>query len=93
MYLAVTNVQPAANYQLIHTFANGERPLVDMNPYLETGIFKELQNVTLFSTVSIRFYTIEWDNEADMDPEILYADSTAFESQLASEPAAEYKTK
>lgn len=39
-----------------------------MNPYLETGIFKKLQDVSLFNSVRISFDTIEWDNEADMDP-------------------------
>lgn len=46
-----------------------------MKPYLETGIFKELEDVSLFKTVKINFDSIEWDNEADFDPEILYVKS------------------
>lgn len=90
MYLAVKNVQPLPNYHLILTFANGEKRHFDMNPYLETGIFKELQDVSLFNSVRISFDTIEWDNEADMDPEILYKESKAIESQIASEPTTDY---
>ena len=72
MYLAVTNVKPIKNYNLILTFENGEKRQFDMNPYLDKGIFKELRDIAKFNTVKISFDTIEWENEADLDPEILY---------------------
>ncbi len=84
MCLTVKNVQPLSNYYLILTFANGEKREFDMNPYLETGIFKELQDVSLFNSVRVSFDTLEWDNEADMDP--LYKESNVIDSQIASEP-------
>jgi hypothetical protein len=43
-----------------------------MNPYLGIGIFKELKDVSLFNSVKVSFDSIEWNNEADLDPEILY---------------------
>ena len=46
-----------------------------MKPYLDIGIFKELKDVSLFNTVRKSFDTIEWANEADFDPEILYKKS------------------
>lgn len=91
MYLAVKKVQPIDNYRLILTFSNGEKRQFDMNPYLETGIFKELQDVSIFNSVRVSFDSIEWDNDADMDPEILYTESTIIESQMASEPKSEYR--
>lgn len=91
MYLAVKKVLPTSNYQLILTFANGEVRLFDMKPYLETGIFQELKNNDLFNTVRISFDSVEWDNEADMDPEILYSDSKPLDNQIASEPTEEYE--
>ena len=72
MYLAVKNVEPISNYNLLLTFENGEKRQFDMNPYLNNGIFKELKDMAMFNTVRISFDTIEWDNEADFDPEILY---------------------
>ena len=93
MYLAVINVEPTPNYHLKLTFKNGDIRLFDMNPYLNLGIFNELKDIAMFNTVRISFDTIEWENGADMDPEILYTESTALESQIASEPKAEYKTK
>ena len=91
MYLAVKKVLPTSNYQLILTFANGVVRLFDMEPYLETGIFQELKNNDLFNTVRISFDSVEWDNEADMDPEILYSDSKPLDNQIASEPTEEYE--
>ena len=61
-----------------------------MKPYLQTGIFYELNDIAMFNTVRVSFDSIEWDNEADLDPEILYTESTVIESQLASEPTADY---
>ena len=75
MYLAIKHVQALPNYQLMLTFENEEKRKFDMNPYLELGIFRELKDVDKFNTVRLSFDTIEWENEADLDPEILYSDS------------------
>lgn len=72
MYLAVTKVEPCENYQLKLTFENGEVRMFDMNPYLNTGIFIELQDKTIFNSVKVSFDTISWSNGADLDPEMLY---------------------
>lgn len=79
MYLAVKYVQPKDNYLLLLTFENGERRQFDMKPYLNVGIFSELKDVNLFKTVRKNFDTVEWDNKADLDPEILYRDSLKIE--------------
>lgn len=93
MYLAVIHVEPLQEYHLKLTFKNGEIRVFDMNPYLHLGIFNELKNEAMFNTVRVSFDTIEWDNGADLDPEMLFAESKAIGSQLASEPKAKYKTK
>jgi hypothetical protein len=93
MYLAVIQVETEPNYHLKLTFKNGEIRMFDMNPYLNLGIFNELKNKAMFDTVRVSFDTIEWKNGADIDPEILYAESTPIECQKASEPKAEYKLK
>jgi hypothetical protein len=75
MYVAVKGVKPIENYNLILTFSNGEKRQFDMNPYLDKGIFQELRELSMFNTVRLSFDTIEWENEADLDPEVLYKDS------------------
>lgn len=72
MYLAITEVEPKEGYKLLLTFENGEQKIFDMSPYLDTGIFKELKDVAIFNSVRVSFDSIEWANEADIDPEVLY---------------------
>lgn len=79
MYLAVKNVIPQDNYLLLLTFENGEKRQFDMKPYLDFGLFQELKDLRLFNTVKTSFDSIEWDNEADFDPEILYQKSLSID--------------
>lgn len=79
MYLAVKSVKPLPNYKLLLTFENDEPRIFDMNPYLDEGIFKELKDHTLFNTVKVVFDSVEWANEADLDPEFLYDESVKYE--------------
>ena len=77
MYPAVKEVSAFPDYTLLLTFSNGERKQFDMKPYLELGIFKELKNINKFKDVYISFDTVEWGNEADFDPHVLYSDSVS----------------
>jgi hypothetical protein len=74
---AVIDVTPLPDYHLRLSFANGEVKRFDMNPFLTTGIFKELTENGMFQTVKVSFDTITWANEADIDPESLYEGSVA----------------
>lgn len=75
MYLSIIEVEPVRDYILLLTFENGERRTLDMKPYMHSGIFAELQDFALFNSVRVSFDTIEWANEADLDPEFLYEES------------------
>ena len=79
MYLAIREVRPLDDYLLLLTFENGEKRQFDMKPYLDFGLFKELKDFSLFKTVRTSFDTIEWENEADLDPELLYQKSILIE--------------
>jgi hypothetical protein len=75
MYMSITAVKPLADYQLELTFENSEQRIFDLKPYLSTGIFSELKDAAVFNSVHISFDTVEWNNEADIDPEVLYEES------------------
>jgi hypothetical protein len=77
MYLAVKNVVPQENYTLLLTFENNEKRRFDVKPYLDFGLFRELKDVAIFNTVKVNFDTVEWKNEADLDPELLYRKSVS----------------
>ncbi|OHB69033.1 MAG: hypothetical protein A2W23_02395 [Planctomycetes bacterium RBG_16_43_13] len=75
MYIGVKNVRPLSDFKLAITFEDGAEKLFDAKPYLEKGIFRELKDEKLFNSVHVSFDTIEWDNGADLDPELLFTES------------------
>ena len=81
MYLSVKDVKAQDNYFLLLTFENGEIRQLDMKPFLHQGIFQELKDIKLFRTVKTSYDSIEWDNEADLDPELLYQESVPVEQE------------
>lgn len=80
MYPAVKSVKPLADYELELLFDNGEKRIFDVKPYLELGVFRELKDLNRFQKVRVCFDTIEWENEVDFDPEILYQESNALKT-------------
>lgn len=81
MYLAVKEVKPLNDYQLVLTFENGETRIFDMKPYLDKGIYRELKDESKFRSVRVSFDSIEWCNQADIDPEFLYEKSVEYALQ------------
>ncbi len=73
MYPAVTSVACKDGYILSIYFDNGESGLLDMKPYLDFGVFKIIQDPSIFETVHVSFDTIAWESGADLDPEFVYA--------------------
>jgi hypothetical protein len=49
MNFRVIYVQAKQNYRLLITFNNDETKNFDVKPYLNIGVFKELQAVRLFN--------------------------------------------
>ena len=75
MYLAVKDVKPLNDYNLLLKFENDEERVFDVKPYLNIGKFQELKDEKLFKSVKICFDSIEWENKLDLDPELLYEKS------------------
>jgi hypothetical protein len=71
----VTNVRPEQNFTLLITFNNGEMKSFDVKPYLEIGLFKELQDVSVFNSVKPFLGSIQWANGVDLCPDTLYLES------------------
>ena len=68
-------LRPNPDYTLTIRFANGEVRRFDVKPYLNTGIFKELQDLGLFNSVRPVLGSIQWKNGQDLCPDTLYLDS------------------
>jgi hypothetical protein len=79
MYASVIGVRPLENHKLILEFENTEQRIFDVAPLLSIGKFSELRDISIFNTVKIKFDTIEWSNQLDIDPEYLYEKSIKVE--------------
>ena len=72
MHPAVVNVVPRDNYQIYIEFDNDECGILNMEPYLDFGIFRKIKDQSLFAKVRVSFDTIEWGNGIDLDPQFVY---------------------
>jgi len=71
----VVAVTPRPDYTLELTFANGEVRIFNVTPYLNIGIFRELQDLRYFNSVRPVLGSIQWQNGQDLCPDTLYLDS------------------
>lgn len=69
---SVTRVRPRADFQLELEFNTGETRLFDARPYLERGVFRRLQDPSLFKQAYVSFNTVCWPGNIDIAPETLY---------------------
>lgn len=83
MLLDVIGVKAEMPYKLLLEFENHEQRLFDLTPYLEIGVFRQLQDVRLFNAAFIEGGTVAWPGEIDIAPETLYHESVQVESQPA----------
>lgn len=54
------------------TFSNHVTKIVDLESYLNKGIFLSLRDLDYFKQVSIQGHSIAWPNEADFCHDMLY---------------------
>jgi len=74
MYWDVKRVRPLPDYQLYVEIENGQRGIFNMKPYLNNGLFIELENVHYFNQVEIVLGAVTWPNEQDIAPETLLSE-------------------
>ena len=70
--LRVIDVYYNSDYKLLVTFSDGNRKIVNLEPYLKGEVFGELLDKEKFVQYGLTRVTIEWANGADLAPEFLY---------------------
>jgi len=68
----VITVEATNNHFLKLSFDNDEIKIFDASPFLDKGIFKELQDYNYFKQVSVAFGSVEWPHEQDFSYDTLY---------------------
>jgi hypothetical protein len=72
----VVSVKPLNDYKLHLQFEDGAEGVVDIQNLIEfTGVFEPLLDQKYFRQVEVNpdIGTIQWPNEADLDPDVLYS--------------------
>ena len=70
-----TEVQYLHDYELLITFSNGAKRVYDGQEDITQGVFTQLRNKALFARARIERGTVVWNEELDIAPEALYAES------------------
>jgi hypothetical protein len=76
MFYDVIRVVPLPGYRLRLTFDDGSEGEIDLRSQISfTGVFEPLREESEFNKVRVNceIGTIEWPNDVDLDPIVLYA--------------------
>ena len=71
----VEKVEATNSHTLIVTFSNGEIREFDVKPYMDKGIFIELQDLSYFRSARVVAGSVEWPHEQDFSFDTLYVAS------------------
>ena len=69
---SVTRVIPRDNFTLELWFDTGDHRIFDARPYLDRGVLKRLQDITMFKQAFVALDTVCWPGNIDIAPETLY---------------------
>jgi len=72
----IVSAKPLDDYKLYLQFEDGAEGVVDIQSLIEfTGVFEPLLDQKYFRQVEVNpdIGTIQWPNEADLDPDVLYS--------------------
>lgn len=68
----VTHVQTLQNYELLVSFADGEKRCFSMLPYLQYPAYRILSQPEKFALAHVSNGAVAWSDEIDMSPDTLY---------------------
>ena len=79
-------------YKISLTFDDKKIKIVDLEPYLDKGVFLPLRDQKYFNRVRLISNTLVWPNEADFCHDVLYEIGKDVEEETKSKPKqARYK--
>jgi Protein of unknown function (DUF2442) len=69
--LRVNSIKYLQDHKLSVVLSNGVEGVFDVAPYLNKGIFKQLQNIEYFKQVNVNFVGICWPNGQDFSADTI----------------------
>lgn len=80
MFPRITQVRYIGDYRLELTFSNGVKAEMDFKNKVvgRGGVFAPLEDLGFFRLVRVdpEVGTLEWPNDVDLDPDVLYSEAT-----------------
>lgn len=89
--IKVISVAVADDFQLVMSFATGERRRFDMRPYIHLPVFQRLENPGFFALAHVDYGTVVWPGDIDIAPETLYERSVPLNDPALSSVASRLK--
>lgn len=71
------SAKPTDDYILEIEFINGETRRFDMKPLFQYPVYQPLKDPSYFNRVFVSGGIVQWPNEEDISPDLLYLDSPA----------------
>lgn len=72
MFTEVVKAEYVDGYRVKLWFKNNVTKAVDLKPSLKGEVFEPLKDIDFFKRFTVKYNTIEWENEADFAPEYLF---------------------
>ena len=73
------------DYRIYVEIENQQKGVFDLKPYLDKGVFRELQNIHYFNQVGILFGAVTWPHEQDIAPETLLAEMVLVDKAMTEQ--------
>ncbi len=70
-------VKTLSGFQIEVEFTNGEKRQFDVTPLLNFPVYQPLKVLTYFEQAFVSQGIVQWPNEEDISPDLLYIDSRA----------------
>jgi hypothetical protein len=80
----VRTATPQPGHRLLLTFDNGETRVFDLTPYLDKGVFRQLQDPADFAKAAVVAGSVEWPGEVDLSYDTLYLKSVPLAQTAAA---------
>lgn len=75
MHPRVVHAEAITDLRVAVTFANGERGVLDMRPYLVLPVFQILADPGQFRRAHADHGTVAWSEDLDLCPDSVWADA------------------
>ncbi|OWK73281.1 hypothetical protein CBW16_11075 [Flavobacteriaceae bacterium JJC] len=69
----IKNAKYISEYIIEFEFSTNEIGRINLEKYLNRGVFLALKNIEEFKKFKLNSWTVEWENGADFSPEFLYS--------------------